>query len=231
MQTFTLDNTMTSTLEAKRAELAALAEQAQRIIDAEVESILIDAEIAQLQDPDYIRDKAATKAVTSELARLDSMISTCTQLYTSIPTRNKEGVLRKTPNINRIFGQGETLDKLVGLIGLVRFAPKEHQLVIEAKVGKLTPYLMEQFIRAVGSKVYINRAGVVIPEVKGNYKDMVSTGQQLLNELGVRAPIGGDKAAFKQSFKKARLEVETEVLAKEKADNEEEMFIMGGDDE
>lgn len=130
-------NMNTMTIEQKQQYLLQLAEQAQAKIDAEVESKILDVQIASLLDPEqakYEAGLAISKRVTDTLT---AMLTICKDLVTKEEPKNningKLYVFRDYGLSEKRYGVHTHL--LTSLIAGLRSMPNDYRKYLLSKVG------------------------------------------------------------------------------------------------
>lgn len=130
-------NTMNMTIEQKQAYLLQLAEQAQAKIDAEVESKILDVQIASLLDPEQAQYEAALAISKRVTDTLTAMLQICKDLVTrEEPKNNITGKLY----VFRDYGLSEKrygihTNLLTSLIAGLRSMPNDYRKYLLLKVG------------------------------------------------------------------------------------------------
>ena len=130
-------NTMNMTIEQKQAYLLQLAEQAQAKLDAEVQSKVLDVQIAAMLDPEqqaYETNLAISKRVTDSLT---AMLTICKDLVTREEPKNnitgKLYVFRDYGLSEKRYGVHTNL--LTSLIAGLRSMPNDYRKYLLSKVG------------------------------------------------------------------------------------------------
>ena len=157
-------NTTNMTIEQKQQYLLQLAEQAQAKIDAEVESKILDVQIASLLDPaqaQYEAGLAISKRVTDTLT---AMLTICKDLVTREEPKNnitgKLYVFRDYGLSEKRYGTHTNL--LTSLIAGLRSMPNDYRKYLLSKVG-IPSELYSDIDFALGQTAYydIDRSELV----------------------------------------------------------------------
>ena len=130
-------NTTTMTIEEKQQYLLLLAEQAQRKIDAEIESKILDVQIAALMDPEqqkYEADSTIAKRVTTSL---QAMLQICKDLVDKEEPKNatigKLYMFRDYGLSEKRYGLHTHL--LTSLVVGLRSMPNDYRKSLLTKIG------------------------------------------------------------------------------------------------
>lgn len=201
-----------------------LRQQAAELRTAKLRQLAEQAEVAQLTNQALQDSIAQQEFKDSQLTKLRNLVTTLRSYYELIPTRTAEGVLRKAPT-TRLFNQGEQLDLLAQVCGLILYAPAAHKLLIDSQVTVSTT-LVEQFLTSLGRMAYVDRSGHTVEEIPADFATAKSTADLLFVQLGVlldtstmnetrmlESFVKANNAAIAQVAKNATMQTDEETAA------------------
>lgn len=158
---------------------------------------------------DRVMAIAAVKEATSE--ELKAIEMACSMIVKDLPLTNKATREIRKWNPSRVYGYGNQIGALVGILSGIQYSAAEHRLQMLATTG-LNEQIIEDTLNAFGSPAYFNaKYETIVPEKPY----CINSIKNSLEVLEIKLNINLDKDAITEEllskqFESARLRAETE---------------------
>ena len=158
---------------------------------------------------DRVMAIAAVKEATSE--ELKAIEMACSMIVKDLPLTNKATREIRKWNPSRVYGYGNQIGALVGILSGIQYSAAEHRLQMLATTG-LNEQIIEDTLNAFGSPSYFSaKYETIVPEKPY----CINSIKNSLEVLEIKLNINLDKDAIteellSQQFESARLRAETE---------------------
>ena len=158
---------------------------------------------------DRVMAISAVKEATSE--ELKSVEMTCSMIVKDLPLTNKATREIRKWNPSRVYGYGNQIGALVGILSGIQYSAAEHRLQMLATTG-LNEQIIEDTLNAFGSPSYFSaKYETIVPEKPY----CINSIKNSLEVLEIKLNINLDKDAITEEllskqFESARLRAETE---------------------
>ena len=152
---------------------------------------------------------AAVKEATSE--ELKAVEMACSMIVKDLPLTNKATREIRKWNPSRVYGYGNQIGALVGILSGIQYSAAEHRLQMLATTG-LNEQIIEDTLNAFGSPEYFSaKYETIVPEKPY----CINSIKNSLEVLEIKLNINLDKDAITEEllskqFESARLRAETE---------------------
>ena len=158
---------------------------------------------------DRIMAISAVKEATSE--ELKAVEMACSMIVRDLPLTNKATREIRKWNPSRVYGYGNQIGALVGILSGIQYSAAEHRLQMLATTG-LNEQIIEDTLNAFGSPAYFSaKYETIVPEKPY----CINSIKNSLEVLEIKLNINLDKDAITEEllskqFESARLRAETE---------------------
>ena len=158
---------------------------------------------------DRVMAIAAVKEATSE--ELKAIEMACSMIVKDLPLTNKATREIRKWNPSRVYGYGNQIGALVGILSGIQYSAAEHRLQMLATTG-LNEQIIEDTLNAFGSPSYFSaKYETIVPEKPY----CINSIKNSLEVLEIKLNINLDKDAITEEllskqFESARLRAETE---------------------
>ncbi len=158
---------------------------------------------------DRVMAIAAVKEATSE--ELKAVEMACSMIVKDLPLTNKATREIRKWNPSRVYGYGNQIGALVGILSGIQYSAAEHRLQMLATTG-LNEQIIEDTLNAFGSPSYFSaKYETIVPEKPY----CINSINNSLEVLEIKLNINLDKDAITEEllskqFESARLRAETE---------------------
>lgn len=158
---------------------------------------------------DRVMAIAAVKEATSE--ELKAIEMACSMVVKDLPLTNKATREIRKWNPSRVYGYGNQIGALVGILSGIQYSAAEHRLQMLATTG-LNEQIIEDTLNAFGSPSYFSaKYETIVPEKPY----CINSIKNSLEVLEIKLNINLDKDAITEEllskqFESARLRAETE---------------------
>ena len=158
---------------------------------------------------DRVMAIAAVKEATSE--ELKAVEMACSMIVKDLPLTNKATREIRKWNPSRVYGYGNQIGALVGILSGIQYSAAEHRLQMLATTG-LNEQIIEDTLNAFGSPSYFSaKYETIVPEKPY----CINSIKNSLEVLEIKLNINLDKDAITEEllskqFESARLRAETE---------------------
>ena len=158
---------------------------------------------------DRVMAIAAVKEATSE--ELKAVEMACSMIVKDLPLTNKATREIRKWNPSRVYGYGNQIGALVGILSGIQYSAAEHRLQMLATTG-LNEQIIEDTLNAFGSPEYFSaKYETIVPEKPY----CINSIKNSLEVLEIKLNINLDKDAITEEllskqFESARLRAETE---------------------
>ncbi len=158
---------------------------------------------------DRVMAIAAVKEATSE--ELKAVEMACSMIVKDLPLTNKATREIRKWNPSRVYGYGNQIGALVGILSGIQYSAAEHRLQMLATTG-LNEQIIEDTLNAFGSPAYFSaKYETIVPEKPY----CINSIKNSLEVLEIKLNINLDKDAITEEllskqFESARLRAETE---------------------
>ena len=158
---------------------------------------------------DRVMAIAAVKEATSE--ELKAVEMACSMIVKDLPLTNKATREIRKWNPSRVYGYGNQIGALVGILSGIQYSAAEHRLQMLATTG-LNEQIIEDTLNAFGSPAYFSaKYETIVPEKPY----CINSIKNYLEVLEIKLNINLDKDAITEEllskqFESARLRAETE---------------------
>ena len=158
---------------------------------------------------DRVMAISAVKEATSE--ELKAVEMACSMIVKDLPLTNKATREIRKWNPSRVYGYGNQIGALVGILSGIQYSAAEHRLQMLATTG-LNEQIIEDTLNAFGSPSYFSaKYETIVPE-KPYYINSIKNSLEVLE---IKLNINLDKDAITEEllskqFESARLRAETE---------------------
>ena len=158
---------------------------------------------------DRVMAIAAVKEATSE--ELKAVEMACSMIVKDLPLTNKATREIRKWNPSRVYGYGNQIGALVGILSGIQYSATEHRLQMLATTG-LNEQIIEDTLNAFGSPSYFSaKYETIVPEKPY----CINSIKNSLEVLEIKLNINLDKDAITEEllskqFESARLRAETE---------------------
>ena len=158
---------------------------------------------------DRVMAIAAVKEATSE--ELKAIEMACSMIVKDLPLTNKATREIRKWNPSRVYGYGNQIGALVGILSGIQYSAAEHRLQMLATTG-LNEQIIEDTLNAFGSPAYFSaKYETIVPEKLY----CINSIKNSLEVLEIKLNINLDKDAITEEllskqFESARLRAETE---------------------
>lgn len=158
---------------------------------------------------DRVMAIAAVKEATSE--ELKAVEMACSMIVKDLPLTNKATREIRKWNPSRVYGYGNQIGALVGILSGIQYSAAEHRLQMLATTG-LNEQIIEDTLNAFGSPSYFSaKYETIVPEKPY----CINSIKNSLEVLEIKLNINLDKDAvteelLSKQFESARLRAETE---------------------
>lgn len=158
---------------------------------------------------DRVMAIAAVKEATSE--ELKAIEMACSMIVKDLPLTNKATREIRKWNPSRVYGYGNQIGALVGILSGIQYSAAEHRLQMLATTG-LNEQIIEDTLNAFGSPAYFSaKYETIVPEKPY----CINSIKNSLEVLEIKLNINLDKDAvteelLSKQFESARLRAETE---------------------
>ena len=158
---------------------------------------------------DRVMAIAAVKEATSE--ELKAIEMACSMIVKGLPLTNKATREIRKWNPSRVYGYGNQIGALVGILSGIQYSAAEHRLQMLATTG-LNEQIIEDTLNAFGSPAYFSaKYETIVPEKPY----CINSIKNSLEVLEIKLNINLDKDAITEEllskqFESARLRAETE---------------------
>ena len=158
---------------------------------------------------DRVMAIAAVKEATSE--ELKAVEMACSMIVKDLPLTNKATREIRKWNPSRVYGYGNQIGALVGILSGIQYSAAEHRLQMLATTG-LNEQIIEDTLNAFGSPSYFSaKYETIVPEKPY----CINSIKNSLEVLEIKLNINLDKDAIieellSKQFESARLRAETE---------------------
>ena len=158
---------------------------------------------------DRVMAISAVKEATSE--ELKAIEMACSMIVKDLPLTNKATREIRKWNPSRVYGYGNQIGALVGILSGIQYSAAEHRLQMLATTG-LNEQIIEDTLNAFGSPSYFSaKYETIVPEKPY----CINSIKNSLEVLEIKLNINLDKDAIteellSQQFESARLRAETE---------------------
>ena len=158
---------------------------------------------------DRVMAISAVKEATSE--ELKAIEMACSMIVKDLPLTNKATREIRKWNPSRVYGYGNQIGALVGILSGIQYSAAEHRLQMLATTG-LNEQIIEDTLNAFGSPSYFSaKYGTIVPEKPY----CINSIKNSLEVLEIKLNINLDKDAITEEllskqFESARLRAETE---------------------
>ena len=158
---------------------------------------------------DRVMAIAAVKEATSE--ELKAVEMACSMIVKDLPLTNKATREIRKWNPSRVYGYGNQIGALVGILSGIQYTAAEHRLQMLATTG-LNEQIIEDTLNAFGSPAYFSaKYETIVPEKPY----CINSIKNSLEVLEIKLNINLDKDAITEEllskqFESARLRAETE---------------------
>lgn len=158
---------------------------------------------------DRVMAIAAVKEATSE--ELKAIEMACSMIVKDLPLTNKATREIRKWNPSRVYGYGNQIGALVGILSGIQYSAAEHRLQMLATTG-LNEQIIEDTLNAFGSPAYFSaKYETIVPEKPY----CINSIKNSLEVLEIKLNINLDKDAITEEllskqFESARLRAETE---------------------
>ena len=158
---------------------------------------------------DRVMAISAVKEATSE--ELKAVEMACSMIVKDLPLTNKATREIRKWNPSRVYGYGNQIGALVGILSGIQYSAAEHRLQMLATTG-LNEQIIEDTLNAFGSPSYFNaKYETIVPEKPY----CINSIKNSLEVLEIKLNINLDKDAITEEllskqFESARLRAETE---------------------
>ena len=158
---------------------------------------------------DRVMAISAVKEATSE--ELKAVEMACSMLVKDLPLTNKATREIRKWNPSRVYGYGNQIGALVGILSGIQYSAAEHRLQMLATTG-LNEQIIEDTLNAFGSPSYFSaKYETIVPEKPY----CINSIKNSLEVLEIKLNINLDKDAITEEllskqFESARLRAETE---------------------
>lgn len=158
---------------------------------------------------DRVMAIAAVKEATSE--ELKAIEMACSMIVKDLPLTNKATREIRKWNPSRVYGYGNQIGALVGILSGIQYSAAEHRLQMLATTG-LNEQIIEDTLNAFGSPSYFSaKYETIVPEKPY----CINSIKNSLEVLEIKLNINLDKDAITEEllskqFESARLRTETE---------------------
>lgn len=158
---------------------------------------------------DRVMAIAAVKEATSE--ELKAIEMACSMIVKDLPLTNKATREIRKWNPSRVYGYGNQIGALVGILSGIQYSAAEHRLQMLATTG-LNEQIIEDALNAFGSPSYFSaKYETIVPEKPY----CINSIKNSLEVLEIKLNINLDKDAITEEllskqFESARLRAETE---------------------
>ena len=158
---------------------------------------------------DRVMAIAAVKEATSE--ELKAIEMACSMIVKDLPLTNKATREIRKWNPSRVYGYGNQIGALVGILSGIQYSAAEHRLQMLATTG-LNEQIIEDTLNAFGSPAYFSaKYETIVPEKPY----CINSIKKSLAVLEIKLNINLDKDAITEEllskqFESARLRAETE---------------------
>ena len=158
---------------------------------------------------DRVMAIAAVKEATSE--ELKAVEMACSMVVKDLPLTNKATREIRKWNPSRVYGYGNQIGALVGILSGIQYSAAEHRLQMLATTG-LNEQIIEDTLNAFGSPSYFSaKYETIVPEKPY----CINSIKNSLEVLEIKLNINLDKDAITEEllskqFESARLRAETE---------------------
>ena len=158
---------------------------------------------------DRVMAIAAVKEATSE--ELKAVEMACSMIVKDLPLTNKATREIRKWNPSRVYGYGNQIGALVGILSGIQYSAAEHRLQMLATTG-LNEQIIEDTLNAFGSPSYFSaKYETIVPEKPY----CINSIKKSLEVLEIKLNINLDKDAITEEllskqFESARLRAETE---------------------
>ena len=158
---------------------------------------------------DRVMAISAVKEATSE--ELKAIEMACSMIVKDLPLTNKATREIRKWNPSRVYGYGNQIGALVGILSGIQYSAAEHRLQMLATTG-LNEQIIEDTLNAFGSPAYFSaKYETIVPEKPY----CINSIKNSLEVLEIKLNINLDKDAITEEllskqFESARLRAETE---------------------
>ena len=158
---------------------------------------------------DRVMAISAVKEATSE--ELKAVEMACSMIVKDLPLNNKATREIRKWNPSRVYGYGNQIGALVGILSGIQYSAAEHRLQMLATTG-LNEQIIEDTLNALGSPSYFSaKYETIVPEKPY----CINSIKNSLEVLEIKLNINLDKDAITEEllskqFESARLRAETE---------------------
>ena len=158
---------------------------------------------------DRVMAISAVKEATSE--ELKAVEMACSMIVKDLPLTNKATREIRKWNPSRVYGYGNQIGALVGILSGIQYSAAEHRLQMLATTG-LNEQIIEDTLNAFGSPAYFSaKYETIVPEKPY----CINSIKNSLEVLEIKLNINLDKDAITEEllskqFESARLRAETE---------------------
>ena len=158
---------------------------------------------------DRVMAISAVKEATSE--ELKAVEMACSMIVKDLPLTNKATREIRKWNPSRVYGYGNQIGALVGILSGIQYSAAEHRLQMLATTG-LNEQIIEDTLNAFGSPSYFSaKYETIVPEKPY----CINSIKNFLEVLEIKLNINLDKDAITEEllskqFESARLRAETE---------------------
>ena len=158
---------------------------------------------------DRVMAISAVKEATSE--ELKAIEMACSMIVKDLPLTNKATRETRKWNPSRVYGYGNQIGALVGILSGIQYSAAEHRLQMLATTG-LNEQIIEDTLNAFGSPSYFSaKYETIVPEKPY----CINSIKNSLEVLEIKLNINLDKDAITEEllskqFESARLRAETE---------------------
>lgn len=158
---------------------------------------------------DRVMAIAAVKEATSE--ELKAIEMACSMIVKDLPLTNKATREIRKWNPSRVYGYGNQIGALVGILSGIQYSAAEHRLQMLATTG-LNEQIIEDTLNAFGSPAYFSaKYETIVPEKPY----CINSIKNSIEVLEIKLNINLDKDAITEEllskqFESARLRAETE---------------------
>lgn len=125
-------------------------------IKTKAEESILQAKLSLYTSESYVAAQAKVARLTATADKLKETTAVCEQIVSEMPVYNEKTRENRKFNATRIYGYGNQIANLTGLISGIRYSASAHKAQMLAYTG-LDEDTIDTFIDAFGSPKYYNK--------------------------------------------------------------------------